>query len=339
VQVLYDEADEIGTVIDRGLAAHGVGTREVLVSVRLDGEILSMEYYGDAVGGRRLEMVFKKDSVALVAFAFAGVLLSKVGSLEAAIVELKDEQRKRKDEISELQDDTRKLQDNQRKREDAIRNQNDAIRNQNDAIRNQNDAIRNQNDAIRKLQDNQRKREDDTRRLQAANVLNGLGFRASFVKHWLKDFGDFFRLRSTNTTLATSLEVLADNCNNDGYFMRVGQTSLQNFSALRTYYLSREMLEKARKYDSRAVLSAKVWMFREFLKQGLPEVRVPTFPPHLRPHHTTPHHTTPHHTSPQAHAHHVRQLTVHIPTCRISGNTTTCLAKTKSKFSTRWRTS
>ena len=89
VEVLYDEADEIGTVIDRGLAAHGVGTREVLVSVRLDGEILSPEHYGNAVGGRRLEMVFKKDSVAHVAIAFAGVLLSKVGSLEAEIVVLK----------------------------------------------------------------------------------------------------------------------------------------------------------------------------------------------------------------------------------------------------------
>ena len=333
VEVLYDEADEIGTVIDRGLAAHGVGTREVLVSVRLDGEILSPEHYGNAVGGRRLEMVFKKDSVAHVAIAFAGVLLSKVGSLEAEIVELKANDAKQEDAI-------RNQNDTIRNQNDAIRNQNDTIRKQNDAIRNQNDTIRKQNDTICKLEANDAKQEDairnlvadirnqndairnqnDTiRNLVAENVLKRVMMRASIVDNVVKDFGDLFRLRSTNTTLATSLKAMSDKRNDAVHFMRAGQTSLQNFSALRTY-LSREKLDETRQSDSCAVLSAKVWMLSEFLKQGLPEVREPTFPPHPRPHHTTPVHK---HTTPHAHAHHLRQLTAHIPTCRISGNTTT----------------
>jgi len=332
VEVLYDEADEIGTVIDRGLAAHGVGTREVLVSVRLDGEILSPEHYGNAVGGRRLEMVFKKDSVAHVAIAFAGVLLSKVGSLEAEIVELKADNvvlkaenvvlkandAKQEDAIRNQNDAIRNQNDTIRNQNDAIRNQNDTIRKQNDAIRNQNDTIRKQNDTICKLEANDAKQEDairnlvadirnqndairnqnDTiRNLVAENVLKRVMMRASIVDNVVKDFGDLFRLRSTNTTLATSLKAMSDKRNDAVHFMRAGQTSLQNFSALRTY-LSREKLDETRQSDSCAVLSAKVWMLSEFLKQGLPEVRVPTFPPHPRPHHTTPHHTTRTRTPP-----------------------------------------
>ena len=41
VAVSYDGNEDIGTVIDRGLAAHGINPRDALVSVRLDEEVRS----------------------------------------------------------------------------------------------------------------------------------------------------------------------------------------------------------------------------------------------------------------------------------------------------------
>jgi len=125
---------------------------------------------------------------------------------------------------------------------------------------------------------------------------------------------------------------LAGKRNDAVHFVRVGQKFVQNFSALRTYDLSPDMLKKESTYDSRALLSAKVWIVCEFLKQGLPEVRVFISPPSHAAPSILDHHTPPH-------AHHPRQSThaAHVPTCRISERTS--MAESKSTSSTSWRTS
>jgi hypothetical protein len=135
------------------------------------------------------------------------------------------------------------------------------------------------------------------------------------------------------TALATYLEAVADGYNDAvHFFICVGQKSMQHLSTLRPYGLSPGKLKKESTYDSSALLSAKVWIVREFVKQGLPEVRVFISPPSHAAPSILDHHTPPH-------AHHPRQSThaAHVPTCRISERTS--MAESKSTSSTSWRTS
>jgi len=238
VAVSYVGTEDIGTVIDRGLAAHGIDTRDALVSVRLDEEVLSEAHYCAAVGDRRLEILFTKDSAVHRAVAEGGVLQSQVNTLEAKVEALQAD-------IVNLKADT-----------DA---------------------------KIEALESNNSELGVDIVNLKADIVNMKANKRVSIVQNILKDFGDLFRLRYTKTTLAKDLEELAGERNDAVHFVRVGQKSVQNFSALHTYDLSPEMLKKESTYDNRALLSAKVWIVCEFLKQGLPEVRVSTSPPSMPP--------------------------------------------------------
>ena len=283
VEVSYVGSEAIGTVIDRGLAAHGIDTRDALVSVRLDEEVLSEAHYCVAVGDRRLEILFTKESAVHRAVAEGGVLQIQVNTLEAKVEALDAK-------IEALESDNSKL---------GV-------------------------DIVNLKADNSK--------LQAKFDRLESDKRASIVQNMLKDFGDLFRLRYTETALAKDLEELAGKRNDAVHFLRVGQKFVQNFSALRTYDLSPDMLKKVGTYDSRALLSAKVWIVCEFLKQGLPEVRVFISPPSHAAPSILDHHTPPH-------AHHPRQSThaAHVPTRRISERTS--MAESKSTSSTSWRTS
>jgi len=294
VAVSYVGNEAIGTVIDRGLAAHGIDTRDALVSVRLDEEVLSEAHYCVAVGDRRLEILFTKESAVHRAVAEGGVLQIQVNTLEAKVEALDAK-------IEALESDNSKL---------GV------------------DIVNLKADTDAKIE----ALESDNSKLQAKFDRLESDKRASIVQNMLKDFGDLFRLRYTETALAKDLEELAGKRNDAVHFLRVGQKFVQNFSALHTYDLSPEMLKKVGTYDSRALLSAKLWIVREFLKQGLPEVRVFTPPPSHAAPSILDHHTPPH-------AHHPRQSThaAHVPTCRISERTS--MAESKSTSSTSWRTS
>jgi hypothetical protein len=187
------------------------------VSVRLDGEVLSEEHYRHAVGGRRLEMVFKKGSVVHVAVACDGVTLSELEMLKARIDKVADGQR-------EIENDIRMLQ-------------------------------RDIENRIRMLQDDFRRREIQSR----ANVVYNI----------LMDFVRLFEGRFRDATLTEDLDNTFPDRSYNPYFFHTGPISLETFSALRSY------TNQYVKHDSLPVLSAKVWMFRELLTRGLPEVRVP----------------------------------------------------------------
>ena len=248
----YGKNESINEVINRGLAAHDT-TRNALVSVHLEGEVLSEDNWHGAIDNRQLRMKFEtKDAVVVEAEAVNGTLLVKVKALKTKVDALERDSTIKMGRIDALQGEIGALQrDNTIKTGEIV------------ALQRDNTIKTGRIDA-----------------LQRDNTITRLNIRFSLVQDLVKDFTSQLELADileTSEDLKADFKDLREARNDEAHFMRMGSKQLTKGSELLEYTPSP-------RYDSRAVLCTKMRMMREFFSQGLPQVHQPAFRSEPVPH-------------------------------------------------------
>jgi len=268
----YSPSDLLAHVISRGIAAYGASAS--VVSVHADNVYLPEDRWHGEIGHRRVTMVLKDGTSYLQLVADNGKLTAEVKALSTKIEDLKVEIKDQKVEIEdlkvEIKDQKVEIKDQKVEIKDLI--EKDVVK----ATK-----IENLEAANKDLIEKDVVKATKIENLEAANKDQKVEIKD------LTDERDHRRLSSRMKTTLTILKDLIDasgarqvegkfssfnslvvHRNNNAHFLRMGPKPLRDPTALLEYTQKRE------DHDSRAVLCAKLKMVRDFVQQGLPEVRM-----------------------------------------------------------------
>jgi hypothetical protein len=240
----YSPSDLLAHVISRGIAAYGASAS--VVSVHADNVYLPEDRWHGEIGHRRVLMVLKDGTSFLQLVADNGKLTAEVKALSTKIEDLEAANEDLKVEIKdlkvEIKDQKVEIKDQKVEIKDLI--EKDVVK----ATK-----IENLEATNKDLTDDRDQRRLSSREQRSLMIL--------------KDVMDAVGARQVEGKFLL-YECLVSSRNDDVHFLRMGQKSVRDPAELQEYCPSRAGL------DSRAVLCAKLKMVRDFVQQGLPEVRM-----------------------------------------------------------------
>ena len=253
----YSPSEPLAHVISRGIAAYGASAS--VVSVHADNVCLPEDRWHGEIGHRRVLMVLKDGTSYLQLVADNGKLTAEVKALSTKIEDL---EAANEDLIEKDADKATKIKDLIEKdvvKSTKIENLEAANEDLKVEIKDLKVEIKDQKVEIKLLMDDNMKR---TKR-EAIQRLDSRELRSLMI---LKDLIDASGAREVEGK-NSSFNSLVVPRNDDAHFLRMGLKPLRDPTALLKY------TQKKEDHDSRAVLCAKLKMVRDFVQQGLPEVR------------------------------------------------------------------
>jgi len=247
----YSPSDLLAHVISRGIAAYGASAS--VVSVHADNVYLPEDRWHGEIGHRRVLMVLKDGTSYLQLVADNGKLTAEVKALSTKIEDLEAANEDLKVEIKdlkvEIKDQKVEIKDQKVEIKDLI--DKDVVKS--NEIKDLIEKDADKSTKIDFLMKREAKRSLDSRKLMTLNIL--------------KDLIDASGARQVEGK-NSSFNSLVVSRNNNAHFLRMGPKPLRDPTALLEY------TQKKEDHDSRAVLCAKLKMVRDFVQQGLPEVRM-----------------------------------------------------------------
>ena len=275
----YSPSEPLAHVISRGIAAYGASAS--VVSVHADNVCLLEDRWHGEIGHRRVLMVLKDGTSYLQLVADNGKLTAEVKALSTKIedletvnkdliekdevkstkienleVEIKDLKVEIKDQKVEIKDQKVEIKDLKVEIKDLI--EKDVVKSA--KIENLEVEVKDQKVEIKDLKVTNKDLTDDRdQRRLSSRMMTTLTI--------LKDLIDASGARQVEGKFS-SFNSLVVHRNNNAHFLRMGPKPLRDPTALLEY------TQKKVDHDSRAVLCAKLKMVRDFVQQGLPEVRM-----------------------------------------------------------------
>ena len=261
----YSPSEPLAHVISRGIAAYGASAS--VVSVHADNVYLPEDCWLGEIGHRRVLMVLKDGTSYLQLVADNGKLTAEVKALSTKIENLetvnkdlieKDEVKSTKIENLEVEVKDQKVEikdliEKDEGKSTKIENLEVEIKDLKVEIKDQKVEIKDLKVTNKDLTDDRDQRRLSSRMMTTLTIL--------------KDLIDASGARQVEGKFS-SFNSLVVSRNNNAHFLRMGPKPLRDPTALLEY------TQKKVDHDSRAVLCAKLKMVRDFVQQGLPEVRM-----------------------------------------------------------------
>ena len=254
----YSPSEPLAHVISRGIAAYGASAS--VVSVHADNVYLPEDCWLGEIGHRRVLMVLKDGTSYLQLVADNGKLTAEVKALSTKIEDLETVNKDliEKDvvkatKIENLETVNKDLIEKDEVKSTKIENLEVEIKDLKVEIKDQKVEIKDLKVTNKDLTDDRDQRRLSSRMMTTLTIL--------------KDLIDASGARQVEGKFS-SFNSLVVSRNNNAHFLRMGPKPLRDPTALLEY------TQKKVDHDSRAVLCAKLKMVRDFVQQGLPEVRM-----------------------------------------------------------------